>query len=158
MCIRDSKSYVDSLAALQVLRYMVKGWEYSLRQHARLWPVLPIIVYHGVARWTTPANFQVLFELPEALRPYMPEFQYLLRDLSAYSDEEIKREAELGIGLLVLKHIFRPDLRARLPEVMALWYTIRQQEHALGYLEAILRYVISAGREITCLLYTSRCV
>jgi predicted transposase YdaD len=144
----EHKSYVDSLAALQVLRYMVKGWEYSLRQHARLWPVLPIIVYHGVARWTAPANFQAIFELPEALRPYMPEFHYLLRDLSAYSDEEIKREAELGIGLLVLKHIFRPDLRARLPEVLALWYTIRQQEHALGYLEAILRYVASAGRGI----------
>jgi len=27
--------------------------------------------------------------------------------------------AELGVGLLLLKHIFQPDLRARLPEVLA---------------------------------------
>jgi hypothetical protein len=54
--------------------------------------------------------------------------------------------AELGVGLLVLKHIFRPDLRARLPEVMSLWYTLRQQEHALRYLEAVIRYVTSAGQ------------
>jgi len=30
----------------------------------------------------------------------------------------------LGIGLLVLKYIFQPELRAYLPEVIALWYTI----------------------------------
>jgi hypothetical protein len=43
-----------------------------------------------------------------------------MTDLSAYSDEEIKQTAALGVGLLVLQHIFRPELRARLPEVMAL--------------------------------------
>lgn len=145
----EHKSYVDSLAALQVLRYMVHGWEYSLRQHARLWPVIPIIVYHGVARWTLPQNFQAIFSLPEALQPHVPEFRYILSDMSAYSDEELKRTAELGVGLLLLKHIFLPDLRTRLPEVLALWYTIRQQEHALGYLEAILRYATSAGQSIT---------
>jgi hypothetical protein len=90
-------------------------------------------------------NFQAIFEVPETLRPYLPEFRYILRDLSAYSDEELKRTAELGIGLLLLKHIFRPDLRARLPEVLALWYTLHQQEHALGYLEAMMRYVTAAG-------------
>lgn len=63
--------------------------------------------------------------------------------------QSAKRTAELGIGLLLLKHIFLPDLRTRLPEVLALWYTIRQQEHALGYLEAILRYATSAGQSIT---------
>ena len=43
----EHKSYVDSLSALQVLRYMVQGWEYSLRQQAQLWPVIPVVVYHG---------------------------------------------------------------------------------------------------------------
>lgn len=71
-----------------------------------------------------------------------------MNDLTTYSDEELKRTAELGVGLLILKHIFMPDLRARLPEVLALWYTIQHQEQALGYLEAILRYVTSAGQGI----------
>ena len=69
----------------------------------------------------------------------MPEYRYHLSDLSAYSDEELKCTAELGIGLLALKYIFHPELRARLPEVIALWYTMRHQEHALGYLEAVIR-------------------
>ena len=41
--------------------------------------------------------------------------------------------------LLLLKHIFQPDLRERLPEVVAPWYILRQQPHALGYLEAVIR-------------------
>jgi predicted transposase/invertase (TIGR01784 family) len=144
----EHKSYVDSLSALQVLRYMVHGWEYSLRQQARLWPVIPVVVYHGAAPWTVATNFQALFDLPDALGVYVPEFEYLLTDLSTYSDEEIKRTAELGVGLLVLKHIFRPDLHTRLPEVLSLWYTMRQQEHALRYLEAIIRYVTAAGQHV----------
>ena len=79
----------------------------------------------------------------------MPEFQYVLTDLSAYSDDELKRTAELGVGLLLLKHIFRGDLHTQLPEIMKLWYTLRQQEHALRYLEAVIRYVAAAGRNVS---------
>ncbi len=145
----EHKSYVDPQTAYQVLRYMVRVWDYSMRQRARLWPVIPVVIYHGAARWTVATNFQALFDLPDALRPFVPEYHYLLSDLSAYSDEEIKRTAEVGIGLLVLKHIFQPELRARLPQVLALWYTIRDQAHALGYLEAVIRYVMSAGQNIS---------
>lgn len=144
----EHKSYLDTLTPLQLLRYMMQGWEYSLRQRGQLCPVFPVVVYHGVARWSVATNFQALFALPDALVPYVPEFRYHLTDLSAYSDEEIKRTAELGVGLLALKHIFRPDLRAQLPEVIRLWYTMQDQAHALGYLEALIRYVTSAGQHI----------
>ena len=94
-------------------------------------------------------NFQAMFQLPEEIGVYVPEFQYVLVDLSAYSDEDLKRTAELGVGLLLLKHIFRSDLHAQLPEIMKLWYTMRQQEHALRYLEAVIRYVASAGQNVS---------
>jgi predicted transposase/invertase (TIGR01784 family) len=145
----EHKSYVDPLVALQVLRYMVRVWDYSLRQRGQIWPIIPVVVYHGAARWTVATNFQALFNLPAALRPYVPEYHYALSDLSAYSDEEIKRTAELGVGLLLLKHIFQPDLRELLPAVIALWYTMHEQPHTLGYLEAVIRYVMSAGQAIT---------
>jgi predicted transposase/invertase (TIGR01784 family) len=145
----EHKSYVDPWAPLQVLHYMVLAWRYGMHQYGRLAPVIPIVVYHGVSPWRAPRNFHALFDLPETLLPYVPEFRYLLNDLSTYSDEELKRSAEIGVALLVMKHIFRPDLRARLPEVFRLWYTMQQQEHALGYLEAVLRYVVFAGKEIS---------
>ena len=145
----EHKSYVDSMTPLQLLRYMVHGWEYALRHRNRLWPVIPVVLYHGAAPWTVARNFQGLFNLPEALSVYVPEFQYVLTDLSAYSDEEIKRTAELGVSLLLLKHIFEPDLYTHLPEVIKLWYTIRQQENALRYLEAMIRYVAATGQNFS---------
>jgi predicted transposase/invertase (TIGR01784 family) len=141
----EHKSYVDAMTPLQVLRYMVRVWDYGMRQRGRLLPVIPVVVYHGIGRWTAATHFHGLLDLPEPLRPYVPEFHYHLSDLSTYSDEELKRTAEVGVGLLLLKHIFRPDLREQLPEVLSLWYRVREQENALGYLEAILRYVVSAG-------------
>jgi len=47
----EHKSYADPLAAFQVLRYMVRVWDYGLRQRAQLWPIVPVVVYHGAARW-----------------------------------------------------------------------------------------------------------
>jgi len=32
---------------------------------------------------------------------------------------------------------------------MKLWYTMRQQEHALRYLKAVIRYAASAGRNVS---------
>ncbi|MFM7175484.1 MAG: Rpn family recombination-promoting nuclease/putative transposase, partial [Caldilinea sp.] len=34
------------------------------------------LVYHGAAPWIVATNFQGLFELPEALSVYVPEFHY----------------------------------------------------------------------------------
>ncbi len=145
----EHKSYLDKLTALQVLRYMVRVWDYGLRQQAQLLPILPIVIYHGPETWTVTTHFQGLFELPAALRPYMPEYQYWLCDLSAYSDAEVKGSVTLQVGWLLMKHIFTPALRERLPEVLALWYTIHEQPHAMGYLEAMLRYVMAAGETVS---------
>lgn len=64
-------------------------------------------------------------------------------------NEELERTAELGVSLLLSRHILAPDLHAHLPEVIRLWYTMRQQEDALCYWGAVIRYVASAGQNIS---------
>jgi predicted transposase/invertase (TIGR01784 family) len=145
----EHKSYVDRLTALQVLRYMVHGWDTMQRQRRRLAPMLPIVVYHGTDRWNVATDFQGLFELPTALQPYTPTFHYHLSDLSAYHDDELKATARVGVGLLALKYILRPELRERLPAVTALWYSLHEQPSGLDYLQALLRYIVAAGKHVT---------
>jgi hypothetical protein len=145
----EHKSYVDRLTALQVLRYMVHGWDTMQRQRRRLAPMLPIVVYHGIDRWNVSTDFQGLFDLPPALQPYTPTFHYHLSDLSAYHDENLKATARLGVGLLTLKYILRPELRERLPAVTALWYSLHEQPSGLDYLQALLRYIVAAGKHVT---------
>lgn len=145
----EHKSYVDPLTALQVLRYMVHGWDTMQRQRGRLYPMLPIVIYHGSARWGVSTDFQGLFDLPATLQRYTPTFHYHLSDLSAYSDEELKAAAQLGAGLLALKYIYRPELRERLPEVIELWYSLYDQTSGLSHLETLLRYIAAAGKYVT---------
>jgi hypothetical protein len=61
--------------------------------------VLPLVLYHGKARWRIPWSFSSLFAAPEVLKPYVPEFTYLLTDLSRFSDDEIKGAVTLRVGL-----------------------------------------------------------
>jgi predicted transposase/invertase (TIGR01784 family) len=145
----EHKSYTDKLTALQVLRYMVRVWDYGLRQEARLWPILPVVVYHGPVGWHIPLDFHSLFQVPEPVKRFVPAFQYWLCDLSTFSDDELKGDVALRAAFLLLKHIFDPDLHERLPDIASLWYNLAQQPTALGYVEAMLRYLATASDRIT---------
>ena len=50
----------------------------------------------------------------------MPGFEYLLYDLSEYSDEEIKGAVVLRVAFLLLKHIFSSDLPGKFPGILGL--------------------------------------
>jgi predicted transposase/invertase (TIGR01784 family) len=146
----EHKSYVERLTAFQLLRYIVRIWEQALREgHSYPIPVIPIVVYHGRVDWHVGLNLGDLFRGPEALRAYWPSFTYELCDLSAYSDEEIKGEVRLRVGLLLLKYIFREDLRDRLPEILGLLQELPEEGSALLYLETVLRYVAQAADHVT---------
>jgi hypothetical protein len=73
--------------ALDLLRYLVRIWDFLGKQGGRvpLPVVLPLVLYHGKARWRISWSFSSLFAAPEVLKPYVPEFTYLLTDLSRFS-------------------------------------------------------------------------
>jgi len=70
-------------------------------------------------------------------------------DLSAYTDEDIKvralLNATLGLGLLLMKNFFRPDLSKRLRGYFELVESMPKQT-ALQFVEAAFRY-LGAARE-----------
>jgi predicted transposase/invertase (TIGR01784 family) len=145
----EHKSYSDNLIAFQLLRYMVRIWEQSLKQKQSLLPILPLVIYHGRSRWRIPLEFESLLEVPEVLKPYVPAYQYWLCDLSQYSDEEIQGVITLRVGLLLLKYIFRADLRHRLGEIIGLVRAISERQTGLEYLEVILRYVANSAERVS---------
>lgn len=92
---------------------------------------------------------QERFGLPPAVAGQL-DLSRLQLVKDSFIDETLQEHfSELGVGLLLLKHIFRGDLHTQLHKIMKLWYTLRQQEHALCYLEAVIRYVASAGRNVS---------
>jgi predicted transposase/invertase (TIGR01784 family) len=149
----EHKSYPDPLIAFQLLRYMVRIWEQSLKQNQKLLPVLPVVMYHGQAKWQISLDFAALFDLPEALQPFVPDYEYWLCDLSQYSDAEIKARVEdvviLQVGLLLLKYIWQDDVRDRLEGMLDLLRELGRQETGLEYIRTVLRYVSAATDKLT---------
>jgi predicted transposase/invertase (TIGR01784 family) len=145
----EHKSVPDELVAFQLLRYMVRIWEYGLRQRGRLWPILPIVVYHGRATWKAGADCLSLLDVPAALRSYQPDFRYWLCDLSAYDDAELRGAAFLRVALLALKYALRPELHQRLPDIGRLMWELSQQPGGLEQVATVLRYLVMGTDQIT---------
>ena len=149
----EHKSSPDPWIGLQLLRYMVKIWEQGRKQHpeAQQLPIIvPLVLYHGRQRWTIPDTFSSLLALDdEHLQQYIPDFHYQLHDFSPLSNEEIRGRAMGKITLLVLKHIFDPDLRDKLPAMLKLLTRVSSQQTALEILETLLRYVVTATQNYT---------
>ena len=147
----EHKSWPEGEIAFQLLRYMVRIWEQYLKQGARvpLPPIVPCVVYHGEAIWRVPLDFRSLAATPDELSSFLPDFRYLLCDLSQYSDEAIRGVVTLRVALLVLKYIFRADLEERLPEILGVLQELAAQRTGLEYVETVLRYVVRATDRVS---------
>ena len=148
----EHKSYPDRLTALQVLEYMVKIWRLHLKQNPGkgLPLIIPLVVYHGVEPWRSGTRLTDLLSGPaQDLADYIPDFEFLLYDLTRYRDDEIKGMIISRVGLLMIKHIFCDDLRDQLKRVMELLAELSDKKRALEYVETIIRYVINASDAVS---------
>jgi predicted transposase/invertase (TIGR01784 family) len=145
----EHKSYPERHIAFHLLRYMVQIWEQSLKERQGFAPIVPVVIYHGQARWRVSPHFGGLFDAPEALASFVPDYYYWLCDLSRYSDEEIRGEVILRVGLLLLKYVFRDEMRDRYREILALLQGLSDSRTALAYLETVLRYLSQATKKIS---------
>jgi len=139
----EHKSYPEPMIAFHLLRYMVKIWEQDLKQglSGSLSPIIPIVIYHGTARWNIDERLSSLLKCPEELRCFVPDFTYTLCDISRFSDEEIRGVVILKSTLLLLKYILRDELRDHLPKILGLLRELTDKKTGMEYLETVLTYV-----------------
>jgi predicted transposase/invertase (TIGR01784 family) len=146
----EHKSYQEPVIAFHLLRYMVNIWDMVLkhrkpREPLRLPVILPVVLYHGKTGWRAGQHLHELVPCPDVLRSFLPDFQYVLWDASAYADENITGIVILRSTLLLFKYIVRPELRERLPGIFGLLNTFITKRRGLEYLETMLKYILSAS-------------
>jgi predicted transposase/invertase (TIGR01784 family) len=102
----EHKSYVVPQPHVQLLRYVLNAWKEDLQQAQPLRLLIPVVVYHGSAAWTYQPLTSYLGGVPEALARFVPEFDYLLVNLSALPEDRLLafRNAFLGLSAFLLKH------------------------------------------------------
>ena len=146
----EHKSYPDSKVALQLLRYMVRICERQQESKQTLQPIIPIVIYHGERIWTVKTDFQSLFpDLPDSMKPHVPQFDYLVRDFSYRSELELRGDVWLLTILLVLRSILSPTIRAELPQLVKIMMTLAQQQHGLDFVYTILYYLTDATDKVS---------
>ncbi|MCF6149516.1 MAG: Rpn family recombination-promoting nuclease/putative transposase [Candidatus Kuenenia sp.] len=145
----EHKSHPEKCPHLQLLRYLLKIWETNMKQVEGLVQVIPVILYHGKETWKI-RRFSDCFEgTDEVFYRFIPEFEYLLTDLSDYSNEEIKdkvfRRASLQIAMLLMRNIFdEKHLEDKLKEFFEIGKRYFQEEEGLRFLESVIRYLYNA--------------
>jgi len=148
----EHKSYPDRSIHLQLLEYMIKIWRLQLKQSKsrKMSIVIPLVLYHGRERWKIAPELSSVFKGPVGvLSDYVPDFKYLLYDLSRYTDDQIKGTVMARVTMLLLKHIFDRNVADRLPDIFLLLKKLSEQETGLQYFESLIKYVFSNVEDIT---------
>jgi predicted transposase/invertase (TIGR01784 family) len=154
----EHKSYTSRNISFQLLKYMLEIWEAKVKKENsnELPIVLPLVIYHGSDEWNIKTTLGEMItgykELPEEVKKYVPDYEYLLYDLSRYTDEEIKGEVQLRILITIFRDVFTKDNKAIIETVLRAAEhlgKLEDQQTGIEYFETFLRYILNAGQKLT---------
>ncbi|KPA17562.1 Transposase (putative), YhgA-like protein [Candidatus Magnetomorum sp. HK-1] len=162
----EHKSYPDRWVMLQLLGYIVKICEYQrdinrekrkkIRQENKqcgrsdnygiekeyLYPVIPVILYHGTSNWNITNNFSDLFYNGNDYKKYLPNFDYQLIDTGNFPDDAFNGDIIIQVSLMVMKHIFDKDFDEQILKIFTMLADfINQNNEGINFLEILLRYI-----------------
>jgi hypothetical protein len=114
LALHEHQSEVEDLMAVRFVGYLARAWDAWIADHpgaTRVPPVIPIVLYHGTEPWSAPTSITDTLDAPAELiaaaGSYLPAWSFVLDDLNATTDDEL-RAREVGVfgrlALLLLKH------------------------------------------------------
>lgn len=150
----EHKTKVDYNVCMQLLRYMIYIWEDYEKEMERTKkgisrtkgfkypPILPIVYYEGIGKWTAVRNLQDRILFDKAFEPFIPKFFYKLIELNSYSIEQlVEKNDELSLVMLINRLQSSTEFRElNLPEN----YIKNLSEHSTDELLNIIAKVTSS--------------
>lgn len=152
----EHQSSADPLMPFRMLQYMVRIWDYYLRERpraTRLPAVIPLVVHHDRRRWSGPTELRDLLLLDsgtvEAAGDFLPAFRFLLDDLACVDEQALRVRPltpPVRVTLLLLKIAagnprLVEDLQPWVEELQAVVGRRGGQEE----FQALLRYIQVVG-------------
>lgn len=154
----EHKSYISKNISFQLLKYMLEIWETKVKNKKtdELPIIIPLVIYHGKDKWCISRTLGEMIkgygELPINVQRYMPNYEYLLYDISKYKDEEIKGEVQLRIMLTIFRDIFTKDNKDLIETILkSIEYLMELEDKQSGieYFETLMRYIFSSRIDLT---------
>lgn len=147
----EHKSYQEDYPHLQLMRYLLNVWQEDRKHNRKLTPVIPLVIYHGQGRWKY-APFTSYFTATDGvLEEFIPDFRYLLHDLSAWPDKEILafQNQFLALATFLLKHSRAEkflEQTAQFLQQLQIEALIAADRH---FLESVFVYIFAIQRPLT---------
>ena len=106
-------------------------------------------MYHGKEEWKVRRFVEYFDGIDRVFYRFIPEFEYILTDLSRYSNEDLKesvfRKVSLEISLLLMRNIFNErELESNLKGFFEIGRQYFEEEEGLKFLEGVIRYLYSS--------------
>jgi predicted transposase YdaD len=118
----EHQSTPDDHMPLRLLGYMLRTFEAQLnaRSRKRPVPVIPVVLYHGSRRWTTPISFAEWMALTPAahrlVSPFLPDFTYILEKRQPARPDAYRGSDTIRLVRLVLDHVRSPGFFSSLAD------------------------------------------
>lgn len=151
--LAEHQSSHEQLMGLRVAGYVVRALEYYVETYGKpqqLPAVLPLVISHCEQPWSAPLSLGDLYELDQpahnALGPHLLNVRYIVDDLSAQTEEGIRKRAlaaQATVALLALRAVRKTRIFANL---LVQWGDLLR---ALSPIELgpVLVYYLSVGED-----------
>lgn len=155
----EHKSYPDKAVVFQLLKYMAEIWNTKIKKEKadQLPVILPLVVYHGTSRWNIETVLGEMIagykNLSPEIRKFIPGYQYLVYDISKYTDREIKGEARVKILFTMFRDVQKTEnvqeLLLIIDKAVAYLQELDDKQTGMEYFETFIRYIFSAAKNLT---------
>lgn len=128
----EHQSTFDRWLPLRLLEYQARIWERWRRDHPRaekLPRIVAVVLHQGEQPWPVAAHFRDLLEgsrdrVPDPLDATSVDFRFLVDDLAACSDAQIRGRALDAVALLALLSLRHARSSRDLGQLMVEWATL----------------------------------
>lgn len=154
----EHKSYTSKSIAFQLLKYMINIWEAKIKKEriSELPIIIPLVIYHGKEKWNIRTSLREMIsgydELSDDIKEYIPNYKYLLYDISRFTNEQIKGQAQLKIALTAFRDVFTKygkDLQESIFRAFEYLEELEDKQTGIEYFETLMRYIFSARTNMT---------
>ena len=145
----EHKSDLDVWTKIQLFKYMNEVWQSFIQKKTGSLPIIiPLVFYHGTARWNYSLEFSDLFNLPSKhYRKYIPKFEHLLHEVPEINKKKAKTSITLEVFHLVLEYIFYPEKRDQIYEALELLFKGLDAKEAHEIFAILIKYLLIATDE-----------
>lgn len=165
----EHKSYRDRMVIFQILKYMIAVWEAKIKEDLdarkedniidtgdiEIPIVIPLVVYHDKHKWNIKRTLGDMIpnykNLPDSVKKYVPDFEYLLSDLSN-PDQDIDLDEEHSIVIRTLnksRYAGKDEIIDIFTQVINLFMKNKNEDMIKHYIIETIMYIFSSRNDFT---------